>query len=171
MKLLQTVIIALISLTLVQCKNSQATTQSDKSGKVILEPNPEITVTKPYFQKWSAGQESSGSGYTLYFPNLINRNNYKLENVYFRGLIGEIKIGKALYFSKLNSKKPDVIMSGNTNKEYGNTLPNKTKVFPFTLKSNECVISYRANKEIKYFKIENLTEKPGEFFPSAPPKH
>ena len=144
-------------MVLTHCKSSkQANIKEEK--EMILEKDNLIKVTKVYFQKWDAGQEASGTGINIYFPELINKNNYKLEKVYFRNMIGKIQSGKASYFASLTSNKEDIVMSNAENAEYGNTIPTKPEPFPFKLKDNECIISYLDKDETKYFQVYNIVE-------------
>ena len=61
-------------------------------------------------------------------------------------------------------------MSNKPNAEYGNELPIKRETIPFKLNHDECVISYKENKVVKYFKVQDLTERQMEQFSSASPK-
>lgn len=127
-----------------------------------------LFIKDTYFQRWVAGQQAGGSGINIYFPTLINKDNYKLEKVYFRGMIGDMQSGKASYFANLKSFKDGLVMSNGDNAEYGNTTPTKPEPFPFELKSNECMISYVDKGETKYFQVYNIIEKTGINYPSAP---
>ncbi|WP_290699308.1 hypothetical protein [Lacinutrix sp.] len=129
-----------------------------------------LFIRETYFQTWIAGKQAGGSGINIYFPMLINQSNYKLEKVYFRGMIGDMQSGKASHFANLKSNNGDLVMSNDENAEYGNTIPTKQEPFPFKLESNECMISYIDNGKIQYFQVYNIIEKKGDYFPSAPPK-
>ena len=181
MKLFKTLAFLLISVVLLtsftNCKSSKEamstegteqskeenTSQDKYDGKSLI-------IKDTYYQLWTTGQESSGSGMNIYFPTLINKSNYKLEKVYFRGMIGDMLSGKASYFANLKPKKVDLVMSNEGNAEYGNTMPTKPEPFPFKLKPTECKISYIDNGETKYFLVNNIVEKAGEYYPTAPPK-
>ncbi|WP_452225508.1 hypothetical protein [Lacinutrix chionoecetis] len=168
MKLLTVLFVAIFSLSAMQCSNSK---KAVTTNEMKIEKNASIEAKGAYFQRWIAGQEAGGSGITLFFPNLINKNNYTLKQVYFRGMIGEIQIGKASYFASLKSEKKDLIMSNEENAEYGNTLPNNSEPFPFKLKDTQCVISYEDNNTIKYIQIDGIVEKESQYYPTAPPKN
>lgn len=168
MKLYELIVITFLSIILMQCKSSKQNQSESvfKEKEIKLESQGDITTGKVFFQKWVAGQQDGGSGINIYFPELVNKNNYTIGNVYFRGMIGQIINGKASPFASLRFVNKDIIMSSDANAEYGNDMP---KVFPFKLKDNECVISYNTGNEIKYYKIENILEKATQFMPSAPP--
>ncbi|WP_299883765.1 hypothetical protein [uncultured Lacinutrix sp.] len=152
---------------LMQCSSSK---KGVKMEEKKIEFQSDIVVKAPYYTKWAAGEKSGGTGFNVYFPNLINKSNYPVETVYFRNLTGRILVGKGAYFVTLKDKTKDIIMSNEPNAEYGNTLPNNQDTFPFQLKDNECVISYIVNGETKYYKMNNLVEKPGEYLPSQAPR-
>ena len=163
-------ITTILCFTLMQCNSAKQVENATVKKEIMLETNPSITVNQPYFQKWVAGIEAGGSGINIYFPNLINKENYTLKQVYFRGMVANILSGKASYFANLKQKQNDIIMSNEPQAEFGNTLPNNAESFPFNLKQDQCVISYHDNGETKYVKIYGIVEKQGAFYPSAPPK-
>lgn len=59
------------------------------------------------------------------------------------------------YYSSGNTKY-DLQLHDDPKKEYGNTTPKAEKKFPFELKENEAVLSYKEAGKTKYFKIENI---------------
>ncbi|RLJ63253.1 hypothetical protein CLV86_1790 [Lacinutrix venerupis] len=127
-----------------------------------------LFIRDAYFQSWFSGQKAGGSGIHIYFPTLINKQNYKLEKVYFRGMIGDMQEENNMHFANLKSNKNRLVMSNDENAEYGNTKP---EPFPFELKPNECMISYKHGDKIKYFQVYNIKEKASVNYPSAPIKH
>jgi len=173
MKLYKLIIIAFLSLILTQCKSTkqEKIKNVNEEKEMKLEPQGDITVGQVYFQKWVGGREESGSGINIFFPDLINKNNYAISNVYFRNMVGKIMNGKSSYFASLNSASKDIIMSNEPNAEYGNTMPNISGKIQPQLKDNECVISYIVGSETKYCKIENIVEKETQYMPSAPPRN
>ena len=50
------------------------------------------------------------------------------------------------------------VLDKNPIKELHNPLPNFQK-FPFKLKKNEAIISYKVDKKIKYFRISDLKKE------------
>lgn len=133
-----------------------------------LQEEAPLEHNRVYFQEWVAGIKDGGSGVNIYFPNLVIKNNATLDSVYFRKMRGKLRNGKASYFASLRKDKPqDITMNGDGKEEYGN----KTPEFPFDLKNDECVISYIENGETKYFKIGDIKEKAGEYYPTSPPKN
>ncbi|MEZ4857300.1 MAG: hypothetical protein R2781_00645 [Flavobacteriaceae bacterium] len=137
-------------------------------GKDILfEKTPPFTVQSAYFQKWIAGVQGGGSGTNVHIT-LGNTNEEILINDIFFG----DKVAKATqdpnnsesyHANFLNENNRDLIMDSNPIKESENLPIEKS---PFTLESNEAVVSYTFKGEIQYYKIPNLEEKPLLAYPS-----
>ena len=130
-----------------------------------------FVLNESYYKHWVAGVKGGGSGITLFFSIKNNNKNVEFDSAYFRGMQTKLdfkKTGYAANFKTKANQKEDVIMSNDKNAEFGNQLPSKAD-FPFQLKDNECVISYIEDNTTKYFKIENIIEKPRDQYPSAPP--
>lgn len=127
-----------------------------------------------YFQKWTAGVKGGGSGLNLFIP--VMDKSVEFDSAYFRGQVVKLEIketNKGLLYigrfkTELNQPKQDLIMSSDSNKEYGNQLPSKAIDIPFELKEDECVISYIKDGKTLYYKIINITEKESLNYPSAP---
>ena len=60
-------------------------------------------------------------------------------------------------------------MSSDPKAEYGNKVPELPKKTPFNLEDNECVISYKQDHVLKYYKISNIIKKERRLYPSAKP--
>jgi len=159
------VVFLLISTNATQCSSAK---KGKDTKEMIIEKVSEIQTGQVYFEKFTASQEAGESGINIYFPGLINKNNYVLKQVYFRGMIGPILSGKASYFANLKQQSKELIMTNKENGEYGNTLPSNPKDFPFKLADNECVISYLDNDTIKYVKIDSITERKEDYHPNTP---
>ncbi|MCK7589560.1 hypothetical protein M0G43_03130 [Subsaxibacter sp. CAU 1640] len=141
-----------------------------------LQSSSPIDVEEVYFQKWVAGVKGGGSGIDLFIHSKNKATAIELDSVYFRGKavkLETIKDENLIYVGRFKTefnKKQDIVMSSDPNEEYGNSVPNIPKKIPFELKDSECVISYKQNGDIRYFKLENITEKPSQNYPSAPVK-
>ncbi|WAC01114.1 hypothetical protein N7U66_13190 [Lacinutrix neustonica] len=168
MKLLKTITLSSVLLFFVlsfsQCSSS----------KKVLENAP-VKVGEVYFQSWVGGVKGGGSGINVFIPiDERSQANFVLDSVYFRGKVAKLvtKTDKTLFigrFTTASNQESDLIMTNKENGEYGNVVPSITGGFPFQLKDNECVVSYQDNSNIKYFKVENLSEKARVDYPSAPP--
>lgn len=125
-----------------------------------------------YFQKWTAGVRGGGSGINLFIP--LKNKPMKLDSVYFRGKAAKLETKDSrpmVYIGRFTTKfnqQSDIILSSDMNEEAKNTLPVKTEKIPFELKSNECVVSYKAKDETKHYKITGIEEKAAQNYPSAP---
>jgi len=138
-----------------------------------LQKKPSFNLGEVSFQKWIAGVQGGGSGYHMLIHVTSNKNNVTFDSIYFRGYKAKIEIGKIAYTAQIKTEinlREDLIMSHEGPDEFGNKTPLKDPDFPFKLQLDECVISYIENHTTKYYKVENLVEKPKEEYPSAPPK-
>jgi len=169
MRLVKTLIFSLsmcfVMVSFSQCSGSKNTQET------TLQKTAPTQLDKPYYQAWVAGIQGGGSGINVFMPS--RETSVKLDSAYFRGMKAKVEITNEGYIARFKTKanqKDDVIMSSESNSEYGNQLPQKEN-FPFQLKDNECVISYYKDNTLAYFKIEDLFEKAMAQYPSAPPRH
>ena len=127
-----------------------------------------------YFQKWNAGVKEAGSGTDLYIT-LISElpKDVRMDSIFFKGKgtkIIMLKDNNHMYVGRFKAEyiqKTDYIMKETSAKEYGNEVPPLSKKIPYELKDSEAVLSYISNEKTKYFKIENITEKATQNYPSA----
>ena len=155
---LHTILVLVIVSVSYQC----ATPKQD-----IVQEEPHFKVHHAYFKEWYAGVEVGGTGINLFFPNLNYDNAVSLDSVYFRRLKGKLEKGSDIYTSILK----------NSDKHYKHISSvyrpspelDKKANFPFNLKENECVISYKENGVIKYQKITNIREGEGLYYQYGPP--
>lgn len=146
-----------VSMFFLSCNTSKTTI---KNSNIVVQNSKSTDLPFNIEQTYINRVSAKDSKIQIHFKNLINIANFKLKNVYFRGMIGEILSGKSNYFAHLKANKYNLIMSNEPNGEFGNTLPPKAAPFPFKLKDNQCIISYIDNGEIKYFQINNVINKP-----------
>jgi len=144
-----------------------------------------FVFSNPSCQSFAEGREEGGSGFVLSLPLETiegNPNDIIFTALYFRGHVLTTQVvenekGKVItgeYRSNATEKKPDMIMHADPKEEVGNQPPapldlNK-KDFPFELKADEAVISYRIFNEKKtyFYKISGIKEKPPLVYPSRP---
>lgn len=84
-----------------------------------------------------------------------------LEKVYFRNQQAEIKkVSDRKYRAQFSqqSMKEDLILDGQSTKEYGNKAPIITKP-KFKLNKGEALLEYQKNNEILFFKLTEIDEK------------
>ncbi len=142
-----------------QCASSQ---KIDEKAPVVFKD--------AYFQKWAAGIQEGGYGYTVYLP-VEGRESVKLDSLYFRdrGVALEKKTNENVYIGNINyggEIKKEIIISSDVKEEAQNELPDlKKEKIPFELKGNECVISYTKGNKKGYFKVDDLKEKKSISYP------
>lgn len=114
-----------------------------------------VAIEKVYFDENVTG--------TSLVIHLKETAGIKLDSVYFRGNRTKLKLPDTVttyvgYFDKLPK---DLIMDSDPKKEFGNQInTSETTKFPFSLKEDECVISYSKENETRYFKLQGVTKKP-----------
>mgnify|MGYP006945858782 CR=1 FL=1 len=132
------------------------------SAKKLQETTP-INLGEVYYQSWVAGVRGGGSGVNVFIPIESNPNNIELDSIYFKGQKSKLEITNSKLaigrFLTDANQMEDVIMSIEPQAEYGNKAPELPKKAPFELKEDQCVISYKQGKTIKYYKILNMIRK------------
>lgn len=134
-----------------------------------LQTEAPISVGDVYCQSWVAGIEGGGGGLNIFIPT--TDKSIIFEQVYFRGKIATLETKKGLYigrFKNETNQPKDIVLNEKINKDK-TTEVIKEKI-PFTLLKNECVVSYKDGKEIKYFKIMDVQERETQNLYSAPPQ-
>ncbi len=137
--------------TTIQCSGSK------RAHKFKVEEQSPLNYTRPYFQEWMAPIKLETSGANIFLPNLTAKNKAVIDSVFFRQMMGKLDKGRALYSAVLIRVHPD-------------DKQKRANEFPFDLRPNECVVSYIENEETKYFLIDNIAERAGEYYPEGPPK-
>ncbi len=153
---MKTKIILIVLLYFVYSCNSTKTKQTNKKP---------ITVENAFFQNWYGGRKGvrgvrikiSGKQLikdckytTIYYLNKTAKLDAKIEN--------EIVSLEA----NINTSKRSEMLSVNVYDEYNNKPPTKVK-YP-NLSSNEAIIEYRINNELRFMKIA-LTQKESQYYP------
>jgi len=154
MKRIKKIIVSLLLLVLMasffQCSSSK-----------MLQKNLPFEIGKAYYQE-------STSGIHIFIPMKSNPNNILLDSVYFKGKQIKLEHKDKLFvgmFKTNRIEKRDIIMSNEPYAEYGNKVPNLTQKARFELKEHECMVSYKEDGTIKYFKIKNITSKETQVYP------
>lgn len=133
--------------------------------------NPSFKVEKAVYNNWVGGQQ--GVSGTKLEIHLINAASINFDSLYFQNKITKVEVIKLDdklqligHFSTSKRQNRDLILDVDPKKELQNTLPNLEK-FPFELKENEAILSYKKGQKRMYFKIENIKEIQFVAFPSA----
>ena len=149
------------------------------SSQKKLTKEPPFTINNPSYQQYAGGREESGTGFILQFPvDMEAGNDIEFLEVFFRGHVlkaEQEKEGEKFYIicnykDDVAVTKPDIIMHSDPKKEVGNQPPGpiskENQDFPFELKEDEAVISYKNGAEdpqkrkIAYVKITKIKTKP-----------
>jgi len=159
MMIKSSILIVFVASLFMNCKGSK---------EIVFESKTSFTIEDIYFQKWVAGVKGGGSGINVHltFQNLTEK--IELQTLYFRGnaspIYSNLNTPNRFIASFITKQNRDIIMDGNTLKESQNTPPEK---IPFTLDDNDVVISFTENGTLKYFKVEDIKEKPMVAYPAA----
>lgn len=125
------------------------------SSTKMLQNHAPFEIDEVYYQE-------SNSGTNVYISIKSNPNNIILDSIYFKGKQAKLGQENNLFVGRFTSniiQKQDIIMSNEPYAEYGNKIPRLPEKLPFELKDNECVVSYKEDNSIKYFKIKNVIQK------------
>ena len=136
---------------------------SAQCASVQFETQPPFTVTKATYTNWVGGIEGV-SGFNVNM-DYTAANKVEFDSIFFRGRIAKVSYketgdSKSIlgYFST-STRQEQMSLNREASKEYGNSSSVTTEPeFPFELKDNEAVVSYRDGDQLKYYKLENLQE-------------
>jgi len=145
----------------------------DKNG---FRKKTHFKIINSFQQDWVGGVPgTSGTNIQIMVDNATTKVTPLA--VYFKKEKGKIDVKSSdegvfwiANFSNNEKKttKPDLIMSDDTQAEYGNKAPAIEKL-PFTLDKDDVILSYSVKGKVFYFKLENITKKETLFLPSAQP--
>lgn len=144
------------------------------SSKKEITTKSASDIEAVYFQKWVGGQELTGSG-TNFHLKLKNplEQDVSLVKVYFQNqeAIFE-KENETTFIARFYSKPPnqDLILDGDSTKEYGNKAPEITKP-KFNLLPTEAILEFQNKNKTEQLKIINIKEKELIAYPSARPRN
>ena len=128
-------------------------------GSLKFENNPPFKILTATYQ--NDYEVSKIFGETVVKISYTSTKEISFDSIYFNNKIAKLE------FASFNSNKRLIGILKNSNfnngfvldknpiKELHNPLPNFQK-FPFKLKKNEAIISYKVDKKIKYFRISDL---------------
>ncbi|MFV5694213.1 hypothetical protein ACM55G_02085 [Flavobacterium sp. LB3P122] len=125
-------------------------------------------IKSVYFNKWTGGQEGTANGtdFHIEFKKPLSKE-IKLDKIYFRNQESNFEeVTKNTFIVHFYQKNMDLILDGDTLKEYGNKAPVIIKP-KFDLKPNEALLEYTINNETQFFKIIDTKENPTIAYPSV----
>ena len=139
-------------------------------GVSTLVKNPTLKVEKAFYNKWFGGQP--GISGTKVEIHLEDASEVIFVALYFQGKRTKVEVSQIekftriiAHFSTSKRKNRTLILDADATKELKNTLPSLEE-FPFQLKENEAILSYKNEHKIVYFKIENIKKTQSIPFPS-----
>lgn len=140
------------------CSTAPRTTSSTFMG-VTQVKKPPFTIMELSFTPWAAGREQGGTGYLLELT--LEQPFTTLDSVIYKGNSAvwkrdTMQLEKARYTANIREKSPryeELILDGDSTKEYGNTPPNRT--------ANQVTIFYRfRNKPQVYIHTKFQRKEP-----------
>jgi hypothetical protein len=123
-----------------------------------FENTPPTLFEDVYFQAWNSGIKEGGSGINLYIKT--RGNTVAFDSVYFRGKATKLSANPKNEFLHIGRFK---FNNNNSHNAIG------ISTIPFKLKADEAVVSYLKNRQVYYYKIENIAERETINYPSAKP--
>ena len=131
-------------------------------GSLHFEKNLPFEITAVVYENWIGGQP--GIRGTNVKINYIKNTDFQFDSIYFRNKVAKLQTKKATsgklvigYFNT-STRQNDFVLDANPTKELNNPVP-LIKKFPFELKENEAVISYKINGKLAYYKIKSLQKE------------
>jgi len=145
-------------------------------ASIKLETTPPFTIKSASYSHITGGLPGNSSLNLMIELSANETVNFK--NVYFQNRIVtaviEKKQGKkyiaARYKNSADKSKSDLVLNADSKKEYGNTAKTEDK-FPFDLKENEAIISYKTGNKTQYYKIKSIIKSKRVFMPSSKPQN
>jgi hypothetical protein len=150
-------------------------TQNCNDGLSQINPQEKLpsVVEEVYFQRWTGGQEQTGSGvnFSIKFKTAFPKG-YELKKVHFQKKTADFENRENMTFLAFFYQRPktDLNLDGDSKKEYGNQAPEITQT-KFKLQDNEAVLEFIKNKKSVYFTIKNIKEKELIAYPTARPQN
>ncbi len=141
--------ILIFALSLTQCASMK------------LDANPPFTIKSASYSHITGGLPGNS---TLNLMIEFTANDaVDFKNVYFQNSIVNAIIEQkqnkqyiaARYKTSTGEDRKDLVLNADPKEEYGNTTKTEEK-FPFELKENEAVITYKVGDKIHYYKIEKI---------------
>lgn len=129
-----------------------------KCSGLKLQENPPFKIIKATYENWVGGQPGvKGINLKITYSPV---NAVQFEDIYFSEKVTKLEIKNNMLFAYYitSSINNDMVLHSEATKEINNSIP-KIKKFPFNLKKNQAVISYKIEGKIKYYKINSLVEQ------------
>lgn len=136
---------------------------------INIEKEPPFQLEKSAYNNWVGGQPGV-KGIQLVIV-LKENSTIAFDSLFFQERATKVEInmvGKKMlligHFNSSNRRKNDLVLDIEATKEIKNSVP-EIKKFPFELKEDEAIISYKLGGKTNYFKIKNIEKSKPVFFP------
>jgi hypothetical protein len=140
-------------------------------GSLKLEENPPFKIISSVSKNWVGGQPGV-KGINVKITYTTDKV-IEFDSIYYSKKVAKLELNQSnnrkmiIGYFNTSTRKNDIILASNSKKEINNTVP-EIKNFPFQLKEDEAINSYKIKGKIKYFKVTSIKKEQGAFFPSAP---
>ncbi|TXD50580.1 MULTISPECIES: hypothetical protein [unclassified Polaribacter] len=137
-----------------------------------FDQNPPFKITSAVHQYWVGGQPGiKGVNIIIGYSS---KKKIEFDSIFFDKRVANLQSKNSetetetlvVGYFIVNERK-EMILDENPVKEFQNPIP-IIKKFPFQLKEDEAVISYKIQGKIKYFKIVSVKKEKELNFPSLP---
>lgn len=158
-----------ITLSFSQCTSTKHAMNISETFQIVASENP-----KAYFQHWVAGVRGCGSGTDIYIHKNLLEGKIA-DSIFFQKRVSKLsrptdqnEFYTAGFRRALNQLEVQELETDGIT-QHVEEITNTEKEFPFDLKQNEAVISYKDNRKVKYLKLTDIVKKEMPMYPSAPP--
>ena len=142
-------------------------------GSTKIVKNPPFKIESAVYNHWTGGLP--GVSGTRVEIRLSEKSSIAFDSLFFLNKATKVEIREekgntflTAHFStsKKRNQNRDVILHSDSKMEINNKVPVNDN-FPFELKENEAIISYKIDEKTKYYKIENVEQTKSDFYPSV----
>ncbi|WP_420552051.1 hypothetical protein [Tenacibaculum aiptasiae] len=143
-----------------------------------MDSNPPFSVKSATYTHITGGLP--GNNTLNLIIEFTSEDSVNFEKVFFQNRSTKAVIEKkqnkqyiaARYNTSSDQDRKDLVLHANPKEEHGNTANTKSeKDFPFKLKENEAIITYKIGNKTHYYKIENIKKGEKVFMPSVKPQN
>jgi hypothetical protein len=131
-------------------------------GSLKFENDPPFKILTATYQNGYEVPKTFGD--TVVNISYTSTKEISFDSIYFNNKIAKLEVASSnsnkrlICFFKTSNFSSEFVLDENPIKELHNPLPNFQK-FPFKLKNNEAIISYKVDEKIKYFRISDLKKE------------
>ena len=131
-------------------------------GSLKFENNPPFKILTATYQ--NDYEVSKIFGEPVVKISYTSTKEISFDSIYFNNKIAKLEVAsfysnkRLIGILKNSNFNNGFVLDKNPIKELHNPLPNFQK-FPFKLKKNEAIISYKVDEKIKYFRISDLKKE------------